>query len=273
MLSFFSEKKNFKTINFERQNFENVNYEFSEAEREQGELITPNFLQEQVRLPKDQWNEKFRQLIEEKSRETQQMLEKTLEEKADSAETLREHTFKRYLEGLGLDKESLQGKKVLDLGCGDGEFIKYLLEKGITKEAYGIDIQVNEISIEERFKNHIIKANFEENLPVKNVDYIISVGSISTIIWGGEEVINIKRVVENSLAALKENGEIRIYPIQEAAKATPLEALELSKKKWEELITEISRTNKVKCEIAPRNIKVTGKNNDIILESVWIIRT
>jgi hypothetical protein len=84
--------------------------------------------------------------------------------------------------------------------------------------------------------------------------------------------MNIRSIIEKALASLKEDGEIRIYPIQEAAKATPLEGLEASRKKWDELLKEISETLKRDYKIEPRNIKVSGKNNDIILESVLIIK-
>ncbi len=254
-------------MSFERPNFN------KEHSRSGQESITPDFLQEQVRLSKDQWDEKFRQLVEEKIRENQQAQE-CIEGKSivESPEALRERTFKRYIEGLGLSEESLRGKKVLDLGCGEGEFIKFLIEKDITPEAYGIDVKIDKTIIEDKFKKHLIRGNFEEDLPVQNVDYIVSVGAVSNAIWSGKEVMNIKRILEKSLASLKKDGEIRIYPIQEAAEATPLEGLRASKKKWEELLAEISEAQKVECKIEPRNIKVSGKNNDVILESVLIIQ-
>jgi len=250
-------------MSFERPNFNN------ESSKYEQEPITPNFLQEQVHLSKDQWNEKFRQLIEEKIQENQQ--EET-EEAEESPEILRERTFKRYTEGLGLNENSLRDKKVLDIGSGEGEFVKSLIEKGIASEAYGVDAELDEAAVEDKFKGHFVRGNFEEDLPVQNVDYVVSVGAVSNGIWSGEEAMNIRRIVEKSLASLKEDGEIRIYPIQEAAKATPLEGLQASQEKWNKLLAEISETQKVECKIEPMNIKVSGKNNDVILESVLVIR-
>jgi len=232
------------------------------------EGISPDFLKEQAHLPEGQWSEKFRQLIKEKSRENQ----KDNIGHESSSESLREATLERYKKGLGLNEEELKGKKILDLGSGESEFIKYLIDEGITAEAYGIDIHIDEDEVEERFKNHILKGNFEEGLPVKNIDYIVSVGAVSNAFWGEEESMNIRGIIDNSLASLKEGGEIRIYPIQEAAGATPLEGLQASQEKWEELVAEISGTKKAECLLQPRNIKVSGKNNDIILEFVLIIR-
>ncbi len=259
-------------MSFEKR-FEKQNFNKNETNVSEQKLLTRDFLEVQVRLPRDQWNENFRQLVEKKIRENQQIqsgIEKSIRD--ESPEFLRERTFQRYMEGLGLSEESLRGKKVLDLGCGEGEFVKYLIEKGITSEAYGIDINLDENAIEDKFKKHLRRGNFEEDLPVQNVDYIVSVGAVSNGVWAGEEVMDIRKIVEKSLASLKNDGEIRIYPLQESAEATPLAGLQASQKKWEELLKEISETQNVECKIEPRNIKVSGKENSIILESVLIIR-
>jgi len=228
-----------------------------------------NFLQEQARLLESQWDGKFRQLITEKIQENQQ--EKTKKEN-ESPEILHERTFKRYMEGLGLNEYQLKDKKILDLGCGEGEFIGSLAEKEITSEAYGIDAALGKYTIEDQIKHRLFQGNFEEDLLIKEVDYVISVGAVSNAIWGGEEVMNIRSIIEKSLASLKEDGEIRIYPLQEAAKATPLSGIEESQQKWNELLEEISETQDVEYSIKPRDVKVVGNNNDIILESVLIIR-
>ena len=83
--------------------------------------------------------------------------------------------------------------------------------------------------------------------------------------------MNIRRIVEKSLASLKADGEIRMYPIQEAAKATPLPGLEASQQKWSEVLSEISENQGVEYRIEPRNIKVIERMNDIILKSVLVM--
>src|SRR3989344_501048 len=240
----------------------------SESAKFEQEPVSPDFLQEQIRLPRNQWSEKFRQLFEEKIAENQR---EKVDEPEESPESAQERTFRRYIEGLGLDESKLRNKKVLDLGCGEGEFVRSLMEKGITSEAYGIDEQLNEISVEDKLKPYLLRGNFEEDLPVQNADYVISVGAGSLCIWAGEEEMNIRRIVEKSLASLKADGEIRMYPIQEAAKATPLPGLEASQQKWSEVLSEISENQGVEYRIEPRNIRVIGRMNDIILESVLVI--
>jgi len=234
------------------------------------EPLAPDTLKEQINLPREQWSDEFRQLVEEKTEENQK--EQAGQFKEYSEDDMSDLTFKRYMRGLGLDENDLRDKRILDLGSGEGYFVKLLIQRGITSEAYGIDIEPDEDKTEKDFKSHLIRGDFEKGFPIKEADYIISIGAVSNGVWAGEEVMDIGRIVKNSLVSLKEDGEIRIYPIQEAAKVTPLEGLEMSQKKWQELLTEISEAQNVECKIEPRNIQVTGKNNDIVLESVLVMR-
>lgn len=240
-----------------------------QSKDEEMESLSPKYLQEQINLPKSRWGEDFKKLIEEKTKENQ---DKKTDESIESPNVLLERAFKRYMNGLGLDEGTLKDKKVLDLGSGDGEFVKLLIEREITSDAYGIDAELEEKAIENKFNGHFFKGNFEENLPIKNNDYVVSIGAVSNGIWGNEEIIDIKRVVEKSFDSLKDGGEMRIYPIQEAAGATPLEGLEESRKKWDELLKEISEVQEIEYRIEPRNIKVDGRDNDIILESVLVMK-
>lgn len=248
-------------MSFEGPNF---NTEPKKAEQEPSA-----FLQEQIRLPEAEWSETFRKLIEEKIQENKR---EHIDEPEATPEMQRERTYKRYTDGLGLDESKLSGKKILDLGFGEGEFVQYLTEKGITSQAYGVDAELDEALIDDKLKPHFFKGNFEEDLPVTDVDYIVSLGAVTNGIWSGEERMNMKRIVEKSLASLKEDGEIRIYPIQEAAMATPLIGLEKSRKKWDELLAEIPESLGVECKIEPRAVRVMGDSNDIFLESALIIR-
>src|SRR3989344_5873106 len=231
--------------------------------------IDPRFLQDQFNLPKEQWDEKFRQMIQEKAEENQRAIEETERELAgevletsqekikESPEVIRERTFERYTNGLGLD---------------GGEFIEHLIKENVTQEAYGLDANPDKLPIKEDLKNHIFEGNFQKELPIKNLDYVVSLGTVSNAIWGGEEVQDIEGIIKNSLAALKEGGEMRIYPIQEATENSDLEGTKESHKKWIHLLEKISKTEGVEYSINPRTVKVVGKNNDIILESVLVIK-
>jgi SAM-dependent methyltransferase len=256
-------------------NFETPNFNDAKLRKPGKELLSPDFLQEQARLPRGQWDEKFQKFIEEKIQENDKVQEGAdteAEEQEETQELLSKRTFDRYMNGLGLDEKAIKNKKILDLGCGEGEFVKYCVEKGIAQEAYGLDSQLDERWAGERHGHRFIEGNFEDDLPAKDFDLIISVGAVSNTIWGGKERSDIRRIIKNSLDSIKKNGEIRIYPVQEAAKATPLAGLEASCRKWKEVLGEISDLAGADCRLEPRDIKVIGNNNDIIIESVLIIR-
>lgn len=56
-------KKKFEICGFEKPNFNN------EKISSEHEFLTPDFLQEQIRLPESNWDERFGKLIEEEIRE------------------------------------------------------------------------------------------------------------------------------------------------------------------------------------------------------------
>lgn len=261
---------NFETPDLNREESSSVN---------QKELLSPYFLLEQARLPKNQWDEKFQKFIEEKSLKNQEDLRKLNEENSgeesendwvEDPDLQEKQTFDRYLEGLGLREEDLKGKKILDLGCGEGEFVKYCLKNGLTSEAYGLDINPENLPAE--YGDHFSKKSFEELPPEKKFDLIVSVGALSNLIWGGKETGDVKKIVKNYLEALKDNGEIRIYPIQEAAISNPLKGLEESCGKWKKIIEDLNGSG-AGCRIEPRKIIVCGKDSDIVMESALIIKT
>jgi len=75
---------------------------------------------------------------------------------------------------------NLQGKRVLDLGCGIGDFWQYLIEKKIECEYVGYDINPNIVKIaKERFPNvrFEVKDVLLEDFP--NFDYIVSTSSFN----------------------------------------------------------------------------------------------
>ncbi len=238
--------------------------------RPEKESLGPEFLAEQARLPREEWDERFRILVAKKSEENQKVIAEGVEEGPESPE---ERVFRRYCDGLGLDEESLHGKRIVDFGCGEeGEFVKYCIEHGITTEVYGVDAQVDESLVEEKFKKHLVKGYFEDEAPVRDADYVISVGAVSNEIWGGETQGDIEKILARAVDALKDGGEIRMYPIQEAARATPLEGLAASRERWKEILDAFAADHGVEYRLEPRDIKVAGNDNDIILESVLVMK-
>ena len=77
----------------------------------------------------------------------------------------------------------IENAKVLDLGCGSGGSLDYLLKKGAS-EIWGVDISEKQIDrVKERFpnfKNNFFVAPMENEIKIPNdyFDYIISIFSI-----------------------------------------------------------------------------------------------
>ena len=78
---------------------------------------------------------------------------------------------------------NINGAKVLDLGCGEGESLEYLFNKG-AKEIWGLDISKEQIKKAKirfpQFKDNFLVSPMEEevNIPNNYFDYIISIFSI-----------------------------------------------------------------------------------------------
>jgi hypothetical protein len=265
----------------------NKAYNFREAPPNEAEKITPEFLAQQARLPRDQWSEEFKIYIDEIIQENIRMRERkwTEEERSSSPEAEEEITYERYLSGLRLDEAELRDKVILDLGSGDGEFVKYCIDKGITQNAYGIEARLanennpveeaghDQVKIDERYRKNFFAQNYGKEFPVHNADYVISMASVTNMDWDGEEWKDVVTVLQNSLAALKESGEVRLWPIQEPAEATPVEGENGINQAWKEKLDTFASENHVQWELRPTGVIVTGNNNDqIYLNSVLILR-
>lgn len=90
--------------------------------------------------------------------------------------------------GIGDDLNlipEIEGKVFLEIGCGSGRSIKYLMERG-AKKIYGLDvsavqiaeaIEFNKQAVEE-MKVQLIKGNMEDRLSIETVDIVYSVYAI-----------------------------------------------------------------------------------------------
>ena len=111
--------------------------------------------------------------------------------------------LKRNEEELQLMDE-IAGAKVLDLGCGAGESLEYLYQKG-AKEIWGVDISNEQIErAKKRFpyiKGHFFNSPMEEEIPIPNnyFDYIISIFSIGY-------TSDIKKTFQNVYKYLNDTG-------------------------------------------------------------------
>jgi len=153
-------------------------------------------------------------------------------------ETLQE-AYKKYQEGLGITLKDLKEKRIADIGCGDRAlFIRAALAHGAT-DMTGVDVSFEEeILNDKRIGPHLIQAKAEE-LPLTDLDLIISHAAVGT-----HPEIDLPKVLDKMFRALKEGGELRIFPIPaetdleglqaqrtailEALKALPAEQVDIS---------------------------------------------
>lgn len=223
------------------------------------------FLNEQISLPKEKWDEEFKVYIEKKYCELQKEIpERTIEEEQDI-------TFKRYLKSLDINEKDLKDKRILDLGCGEGEFVKECLDRNISKEIYGLDLQINPENFEEKYRKHLLKGDFQKELPIKDLDFIFFLGVVDAQ-FNESDMRNPKRAIDLALKALKESGEIRIFPLRKTYPNSNLKGVEFSEKKWKELLEKLVVKKDIKYKICPIDINVAGKNKDVWLEQVLIIK-
>ncbi len=77
---------------------------------------------------------------------------------------------RKYYPDRWLNPANLRGKKVLDLDCGNGSFVRDLIDAGI--DAYGLDLYIPPVF---RNDSHLVQAIFEEShLQSEQFDVIYS---------------------------------------------------------------------------------------------------
>ena len=193
-------------------------------------------------------------------------------ETKSEAETSKQETLNRYLTGLGLTEEELRDKKILDLGCGEkGEFVEKILDSGITQEIFGLDSAINPDNIDEKYKEHLLNGDFQKEFPLKDLDYVISVGAIEPALEE-RETRDPKKTILSALEALKDNGEVRIFPIRSVEPDSGLEGIIESRKKWLEILDDLSAQGLIDYEINPVQTRTSANETDTWTEEVLIIK-
>ncbi|MBD3244778.1 MAG: methyltransferase domain-containing protein [Candidatus Moranbacteria bacterium] len=222
------------------------------------------WLKEEILLPESDRSEKFKEYINEKDYELRSYQEK--EHSYNENEKVKE-IFGRYVQDLNLDLEQLRGKKILDLGCGGGEFVVECIKRGITKDIYGFDLELEGLALNEKYKHHFRTANFNDDFPFNNCDYIISYGAVFL-----DDKENWIKILNNALKSLKDEGEIRIFPIKKAGPDSDLEGIKKEEEVTKRVLSGLENDWAMEWELKPIDIKVAGYDKDVWLEQVLIVR-
>lgn len=229
------------------------------------------FLLEQIELPETEWQEEFEKYLKQKVKEKDE-IKRQLQRKIERSEKeVREQEFQRYLKGLDLEIKNLRRKRILDLGCGEGNFVKECLRRGITDQIYGLDIRLDFREIEKEYQGYFIRSDFEKDLPLSNLDLIISVGALEAR-EEGSELRKPAQTIKWALGALRPSGEIRIYPIYRVSPAGGPKGIEQARYQWAKVFEELNRQGGIEWQLRPVDIWVTGEKPDIWLEEVLIIK-
>ena len=189
--------------------------------------------------------------------------ELTLKELKEEMEKEKEEVYNRYLKDLELSEEDLEGKSILDLGCGEmAPFIQKLMEKDLEVELKGVDIDLDEDHLPEELEGVVEYANFEKEIPEGSYDYVLAYGSIFAY-----EGRNPERAIFNAVSNLNEGGEMKIMPLNEPVEGE-LGPMEEQWDKMNRVLKSIAEEKDLQLKIEEVDFKVSGKDKNN--KDIWI---
>jgi len=189
--------------------------------------------------------------------------ELTLKELKEEMEKEKEEVYNRYLKDLELSEEDLEGKSILDLGCGEmAPFIQKLMEKDLEVELKGVDIDLDEDHLPEELEGVVEYANFEKEIPGDDYDYIFAYGSIFAYEWRDPE-----SAILNAVEKLNTGGEIKIMPISEPVEGD-IKPMEKQWNKMKSILEKAAEENNLTLEIKGVDFMISG--NDEKNKDIWI---
>jgi len=215
------------------------------------------FLTTQILLPKEEWNERFVQYVKEKSQEE--------EPEPQTPEEEKQQVFERYLKALDFKIDDLEDKRVLDIGSGiRSEFVQECLDRGITQHIYGLDKRILPEKVEEKYRLNLIRGDYTQEFPVKNLDYVIS---HAALLKPSSET---KKAIQNALSALKKGGEIRIYPIVLGPKETVVKHYGYTPEEWQKLIEGLGKEFGFSYKLRPIDIVIEEDKKPVLYQTLVV---
>ena len=109
---------------------------------------------------------------------------------------------KQYYNAFELSDEILKNKKVLDVGCGTGEFIKYLHDTNTTTQAYGLDISTNNLILGKKYFFH---QDYNQDFRKHGFDLILFKD-----VFNSKTLLTADYTLQKFIKNLSLEGEIRV---------------------------------------------------------------
>jgi SAM-dependent methyltransferase len=223
--------------------------------------------------------------LEKQQKEFQKFLENEVEKKGltwkEYAEQEEKSTYENYLQKLGLSKQSLKNKKILDIGAGNRMFASYCMKHGVSAEVYSvegrsedyIDKKIEEEIWPDEIRNEVEKITVRtlaQKMPFEDNSFEIIV--CNSAMPGrdkehfGELTMeqDLDKSYEEIVRVLKPGGEARLEPLEPDedneiyghwAKATKRKLEDLGKR--DDIVVEIEKIEDPKYDLYRVIIKKT----------------
>ncbi|MFA6096822.1 MAG: class I SAM-dependent methyltransferase [Candidatus Paceibacterota bacterium] len=233
-----------------------------------------SYIKAQIQLPRNEWDAAFGNYVEKKRREAVEMLsDDSPEVFNDNACKKRYNIYLKYLCVTGGDRY-FSGKDVIDLGCGEGEFILECLKRGKVKSAYGLDLEIRKELSDGKYGKNFIKGDYTKKLPFSRADIIVSNGGASTLFFERDGKRKFEKLIRNCIRILSANGEIRIAPINCCySSKIRLVGIDKSIKKLANVLKKLSGEKLIDHSFEPIDIQVSGwEFRDVFLWQALIIK-
>lgn len=232
------------------------------------------FILNEIRQPREKWSDEFKAYVEGKKEEARQ---KELDDSPElSPEENQTKTYNDYLKDLNIEdaENYFKDKDIIDLGCGEGEFVLECLKKGGIKSIKGMDRSMEKDLSEGPNKANFIRGDFTEEFPFEKADIIVSNGGLSTLSLEKDGGKKFEEVLRNSLNILDKNGEIRIAPLHFYHHSNAeLSGIENAKNNLPKILDKLTEESLIEYKLEPIDIQVSGKNyNDVWLWQSLTIR-
>jgi len=200
-------------------------------------------IEDNIDKPIAEWDDEAKLLLD--SLYADHLIEELNYEKEQTLEGALREAYGRYAKDFDLQEEDIKDKRILDIGCGEGKFLLYCLEKGLTDDIYGIERNQEGIdksddwvnrdfkALREEYRDHFLNGDFvKDDISIDKLDHALARASLS-LFSSEKEGEDIYKLVNKVEKCLKAGGDLRICPVFKDDRTDLYE-------KWQELARKVS---------------------------------